>query len=497
MYKTITISLFLVLILVAPAFAAFDPSTGWTVNSSGSDSNGACFAPLIVGVPSGGTNGTLLSPVTYTDLVIGATNTQITSVAHPFSSASVGNCINISSGTGFTVQTVQIISVTGVTATCDKAVGTALSTGGHGIYGGAYANYSTALAILVTFNTIWLKSGTTVTTTSAFTKNIAGGFSVATASYTSVWGDNAGQNCSTITCPLVTTATNSTLLFSPTGSGIMAFEQIAFSNTAATSAPAFGSTSAIWQLSLDGCKIGPTFTTAIDGDNSTYYGIELVMRNTEITGTTAAAVLDNAGLGVTLDGNYIHGNTGTVGSDSHTVLEFNGLGGPLTVTNNLIVNNTGTGLYANLSLTIFTLYIRNNTFAFNSVAGGSGGLSFVQYTSAFIESNIFYGNSPYGIGSSIPLTPFPYDRNAFGDNATGDANGIGTGTNSITGIGNPFVNSSSGNFALNSTAGAGSLLKGAGSPAVFAGGTSTSYPDIGAVQSASSSGGVGPSGYVF
>ena len=75
--------------------------------------------------------------IAYTDMVIGSTTTQYTSAAKPVGPNLVGNLIAVTSGTGFTVQRVQVVSVSGITATCDKSLGTGASTGGNGGLGGA------------------------------------------------------------------------------------------------------------------------------------------------------------------------------------------------------------------------------------------------------------------------------------------------------------------------------------------------------------------------
>ncbi len=64
--------------------------------------------------------------------------------------------------------------------------------------------------------------------------------------------------------------------------------------------------------------------------------------------------------------------------------------------------------------------------------------------------------------------------------------------------GDPFTNAAGNDFSTNSTAGAGALLRAAGNPASWTGLSTTSYPDIGAAQSASAAGGAfkhaGPGG---
>src|SRR4051794_13294314 len=101
------------------------PSTGvWEIRVTGASTNGAMFDPSVT---AAGTDYSQqdAAQVTYTDLVIGATTTQLTSAANPFTSAYVGNTINVTGGTGFTVGRYNIRSVAGSTATMDRAVGTA------------------------------------------------------------------------------------------------------------------------------------------------------------------------------------------------------------------------------------------------------------------------------------------------------------------------------------------------------------------------------------
>jgi len=140
---------------------AFNAATQWEFQTTGSNTNGGGFFNA-----TPGTSVDLAlanTPATFTDLVIdAATNTKITSSIRPFTTADGGNIINITSGTGFTVQRVQILSVDGsAIATCDKAVGTAGSTGGNGKMGGALAVPTGALMDLaVAGNTVWAKQGT-------------------------------------------------------------------------------------------------------------------------------------------------------------------------------------------------------------------------------------------------------------------------------------------------------------------------------------------------
>lgn len=107
--------------------------------AGGSNNNGGWFAASLGGVR-------ITSPVAFSDWVIDAAdNTKATSAGRPFSTNDQGNTASVASGTGWTVQTVQIISVTGNVATFDKPLGTVGSTGGTGVLGGYRAVMTDAI----------------------------------------------------------------------------------------------------------------------------------------------------------------------------------------------------------------------------------------------------------------------------------------------------------------------------------------------------------------
>ncbi len=137
-------------------FAAHD-TTGATWNASNvflaSVSNKSCIAFKQDPANAFAAHATVIGPHTlkcashvapyiykaYTDIVIdGADNTKITSVSRPFVATAAGvtgdegHFLNITSGTGFTVHRVKIVSVAAGAATCSSAMGTVGSTGGTG-----------------------------------------------------------------------------------------------------------------------------------------------------------------------------------------------------------------------------------------------------------------------------------------------------------------------------------------------------------------------------
>lgn len=170
---------------------AFNAATQWEFQAAGDNGYGGGFFDADPGtsVDLAVSN----SPVSFTDLAIdGADATKITSSANPFSAADAGNVINVTAGTGFTVQRVQIVSVASNVATCDKSVGSTGSTGGTGVMGGALALPTDALLELaIPGNMWWLKGSSTFTLTGdiSVAANGSAGSPVVLAGYSSTRGD--------------------------------------------------------------------------------------------------------------------------------------------------------------------------------------------------------------------------------------------------------------------------------------------------------------------
>jgi hypothetical protein len=435
----------------------------WEVRGgAGSDSNGGGFDP---GVTSPGTDYSQQNSaqISYTDLVIGSTNTQITSAANPFGSAHVGNVINITSGTGFTVQRVEIISVSGTTATCDKAVGTASSTGGHG----ALATIAAAAALMVVSNVTWIKASATYTVTSALSFGVTSNTGGPTSfiGYTSTRGDG-GQ----ITW---TTSTNSVDLVAFTGGYNYLFQNIKFTNTAGTPGSALRAVGAnVSTLAVVNCYFSG-FLYAINGDYSVDYTFTgLMLDSCEITSCTSDGIHTYGG--VTITACYIHSNTG------NGIYKNSGASGApdyMVILNSVIKSNAGTAgiLYAGTST--LSPFIINNCAIINNTGDGlrMGGTGYIvlQLWNSIIDSNGGYGIN-YSVGNSTLYWGPSFRNNAYWNNTSGDLNSTGTfkiakDASDVTLTGDPFVSRSTGNFALNSTAGAGAACSGAGYPTVIPG----------------------------
>ena len=142
---------------------ALSANTVFEIRANGVASNGGGFV-----TGASGTDHSQQDAVwsTRTDLVIDAvTNTDITSVGDAFAADDVGNLIQITAGTGFTVGYYQVVSVTVATARLDRAVGTVGSTGGTGHLGGAGIFEGGIFAISIPGNKYWVKADGTHTLT--------------------------------------------------------------------------------------------------------------------------------------------------------------------------------------------------------------------------------------------------------------------------------------------------------------------------------------------
>lgn len=444
---------------------AFNAFTSWEVRTTGSDSNGGGFNTLATGTDFSQQDA---PQIAYTDLVIGATNTTMTSVLHPFNAATVGNIINIVSGTGFTVQRVQVVSVTGVVATCDKACGTAASTGGSGNLGGGLLNPQTAMTLVtVSGNVIWVKAGTySLTAALTFTTS-----SQAFIGYQTTHGDN-------VNAVTLTQTTSSVSLFLTTISSAARYNvrNITCTTTATTKSSCFnfGTSSALFILtnaSISGFTVGIAMNTS--------QGIQLY--DVIISGCTTEALTFSANSGsgpVIIDSCYISGNA--IG------LVFAPSAQSVSIKNSIIVGSTGGWGIDFFGTQTCDAIIANCIIANNS----SGGLRLPsEFNSTpvgmfIIRSNIFYGNGTFGISSNtLSIALVSVGQNAYGANTTSPYLNMPAGTGDVTLTATPFTSSGTGDYSLNSSSGGGALCKGVGFPGIFPGGTTTGHIDIGGVQS--------------
>ncbi len=132
---------------------------------------------------------------------------------------------------------------------------------------------------------------------------------------------------------------------------------------------------------------------------------------------------------------------------------------------------------------------------------GSHGIQFNNGTGAAVVRNtIFSNNGGYAINVSGSIRGLITVNCAYYNNTSGNYSGgadVSRFIGDVTLSGDPFTNTSGGDFSLNTTSGAGAACRAAGSPGVMPGISTTSYLDIGAVQHQDSGGGTTTVGMIF
>lgn len=480
--------IFLLMLALLPASGAINGRMQWDVRTTGNDANGGGFD---AGVASPGTNFSVQDAAqqAYTDLVIGGTTTQLTSAAHAFGSTHPGNVINITGGTGCTTGWYEIISVSGVTATMDRSVGTGASTC-TGNLGGGFATIAQAITVTVNGNRIHIKSGTyTITTTLTIATGLNTG--VRMAGYGTAHEDRG-------TPPLITSSTNSVAIITTGQNVFVHLDNIHLSSTAGTRGTCIKGSSAgfglyLSRMQLDGCQIGIDWSGAAAGD-------ALTIQDSEIKNSVSHGISISSAT-VHVNYSWTHGNGGNginLGTGNHeTGFSFY---------RSVSSGNTGDGIknasnYSPVEIVESVLY-GNSGMGFNDSTGNdiNDPANPLNTTSQWcLRNSIIYGNT--GVGVSLHGVGWPImanENNAYGANSS-PRSGLPAGTGDVTLTGNPFTNAASGDFSLNSTAGAGTACKGVGYPQTFLAGLSTtSTPDIGiAQQTTSGGGGASTSGHVF
>ncbi len=406
------------------------------------------------------------SPYSYADMVIGVTTTQFTSVLKPVGKNLVGNVINVTSGTGFTVQRVQVSSTSTTTATCDKSLGTTGSTLGVGTLGGPLLTPGQAGALQATVlgNSICIKSGT-YSITSAST-NVAGGCLSLGAGSSTVraflqgYGTLRGDNG---TKPLLQASSISTftLVASTTQSHV---ENISVDGAASTASSGIVNAG---RGSITRCKAANCKTVGISG-------LTAILCETTGCSTGTATFTITAGLFC-----VAHDNTTTGFSQAAFCVGCVAANNTTGTSDGFILNGTQNANAINC------MAYGNARNGFNHVSDTSEA---VTYVNCYAENNGVYGfDESTGVASNhwyINCGGYNNTSGPFGPNVTANRK-----VNFATLTSTAFVNAAGNNFALNGVATGGTLLRAAGIPSgsttwALPGLSTVAYPDIGAAQHA-------------
>jgi len=466
----------LLLVSCAPLRAAIPAGTVWEIRpTAGADTNGGGFVSGASGTDFSQQNS---AQTTYTDLVIGSTTTQLTSAAHPFGSTHPGNFINITGGSGCTTGWFSISSVSSVTATMDRSVGTAASTC-TGNLGGAFATIGAMNSIATAGNITWVKASGTISITSSiainYSSSASSNVSTQISGYTSTRGDGGPVT--------IQQSSGSSTMVNITSIGGLTFRNFVIDCNSTNSIGmniqgTSGQNKAENILVKGGCT-----NNGIVFNNQGHACVRCTVENLGSGATTGFLMEQGNGPNFCIDCLAV-GGTGAFGFK----------GAVFFCIRCIAANNTGGNTDGfNITTNSGWMFMCQSCIAYKN---GRDGFRIAPSSPTVIENSVSYGNTGVGFNDttgSVPLGGAMFNWNAYGSNTGGNLTNLVAGANDQTLTADPFTNGTSNDFSPNSTAGGGPLLKSNGFPGVLAnGGTSiggTGFLDIGALQSQPPTGG--------
>lgn len=456
---------------------AISAAAVWEVWSTGNDTNGGGF---ITGASGTDYSQQASAQVTYTDLVIGGSGNEnkLTSAGNSFTSAHVGNIINITSGTGFTTGRYQVVSVTTGTATMDRTVGTASSSGGNGKLGGALATVATGLQQSSLGGMIcYVKATATYQITTAITPATSNDSGLTTPirliGYTSTRGDGGPAtvqlNANSISlCTWNTNAVNC----------CYSWENFIFDGNSKTTVNGFNLSGTSGKLNFFNCifkRFTDQYCVRVGSGQALALSCDFT-DNAFTSGTSGGCMYTNtAGASVIMTRCYVANNS----NSNNTYAAMRIASGSYVCADNVIYNNSGAGpafngIYCD---SFYAGYVAGNIFHSNKNNGVD-----VLTPSGVLHNNICTSNTGVGIEVNGSGTYVNVRDNAYYNNSGGGFSG-GTDVGGVTLSGLPYTNVAS-DFSLNATAGAGAACRAAGLPGTIgvASVVGTGYRDIGPLQ---------------
>ncbi len=405
--------------------------------------------------------------ITFTDMVIGVTTTQFTSVAHPVGPNFVGNYISVTSGTGFTVQRVEVTAFTaaGLIATCDKSLGTTASTGGNGRLGGAVA--SPAIACLITQGgaspmMVAVKQNATAYSMSA-TGNVTNGFANHSSGITAQWFGYATNRWpyNADTRPVFQPSANSVNCFDCFVAPSCKFWNMDFVANGKTGCVGLKDNSATGMYAYRVRGTGISATVSFVQANATIENCEAVSNDTNTAGGLVV------GTGGQVKDSTCRSGGGFGGGGGGKAI------GCLAATCTVQTNGGGFDNFAEVRDCV--VYNQQGTAPGVRIATGGVAINTIS------ESNSTYGFK--GAAASINTrcincSTFGNSTAAFDPATIPVQQQLGCVATSASALNAPATP----DFTTNATAGAGAAVRAVGYPSSLPGFTGTNYRDIGAYQ---------------
>lgn len=396
--------------------------------------------------------------ITYTDIVCGGAGSTYTSVANPVGKNIIGNIVYVTGGdANITAGYYEISSTSTITATVVGA--TALSTGivatGAGKLGGSQNGFSTATTTLqgklVAGNKVYVKAEAW---NENVTLSVAGSASapIVVEGYTTTRGDN-GRATNDL-------AGGAGAAFTNSGASYI------MKNIVAKSAAGSGFTSSavlmyINCISRNNGASGFTHTTS-----NTMNFISCEAYNNTTVGFNFSA----GNSGGFLYGCYSHDNT------SHG-FDISGSIPPVVAIFCIADTNAGNGFKCDTGNVAII-----NCISYGNTGATTDGILFSTVSTCSVVLNtICSTNGRDGIRATVNGLSIYTDYNCYFANVGTARTTVSAGVHDVA-IDPTFTDGPNGNFAI------GTNLKALGFPGLFAGGLSTGYLDIGAVQRQESGG---------
>jgi hypothetical protein len=435
---------------------AISASTSFNVRADGDDTNGGGFV-----AGASGTDYSLqaAAQVTYADMIVGPLNTQVSSVANPFTSAHVGNLINVTGGANFTTGRYQVVSVSGGVATLDRVVGIVDSVNGAGKLGGAILSPGIASAAVVASAVsdviVHVKNGTYNCSSTA---NVAAGRVNCTVrsrwiGYNSVPFDLSGvSGFWSANMPSLKATSNSMTVFT-LGANDISVENIELDGdrTNRSSTTGFAGSQRARLLNCRGKNM------AGNAINPSGAGWDILF--CEAVNCSAANAIAVIGVAIgCLSRDHVSSSSG-----------FRMAASGCAAIGCVASNINGNGFSSQFPATFVGCVSVSNTTGFDADTAITLAVNCIAYNNT----------TDYSIPTSANAAQAILLACAGGTSPAGVPSGNKPGFVTLTA--DPFVDRTNRNFALNNTAGGGAALKALGFGS-FPGSASTGYPDIGAVQ---------------
>lgn len=428
--KKLFLAILILLNSVSLSFGAIAATTVWEVRTTGDATNGGGFNPAQT---DAGTDYSQqdAAQLSSTDLAMATGGTTLTSSTGGFTAAMIGNIIYIASGTHFTAGYYEITDYTDTnTVTLDRdATDGTNGSSGAGKVGGALSSPASAVLTSVSYNTIWVKSGTYTEKINATNRSSIYLFGYQSARGDYPYGDNR---------VIINATGNTNAIYASTSDAVnWIIKNVIFKNASESGIYRVHGTFVNCRTTNNGGKGHEKYNQysnfinfECDNNGSVCHGGNWAGGSLFIN----SYIHDNSSSGISVDWN--NGSSYTIFDSIFDSNSGNGIsvprGGCVSV-RNLIYNNTGTGIYTG-----------------SFTANGN--------TSEYLFNNAIVSNGGYGIYWNDTRNPSFFDFNAYYNNTSGNLLNVTAGAHDVTSDPS-FTDAAGGDFTLSSSS---SPLIGAG-----------------------------------